>query len=200
MADDSWALGLIAWEEAAAFMGDPWAQLASDASRCPSPPAGVRPGRLPAQIDQKAERRGRRGRFTCAPSPRAGRGARASLGCPALRPIAQGSPPAAAAAANSGKTRLVQLELAREGEGEQEGGPQGHPSPSSTPYPYRHEQQGDGGGTLWSSIFPDPVVLGRCTCILPQESTTCCAHHVLDQMPHQIGSHEVFEESPIEVV
>ena len=80
-----------------------------------------------------------------------------------------------------------QLERAREGEGEQEGGPQGHPSPSSTPYPYRHEQQGDGGGTLWSSIFPDPVVLGRCTCILPQESTTCCAHHVLDQMPHQIG-------------
>ncbi|RLN04263.1 hypothetical protein C2845_PM13G02180 [Panicum miliaceum] len=42
MADDAWALGLAAWEEAAAFAGDPWALLASatarasDASRCPS--------------------------------------------------------------------------------------------------------------------------------------------------------------------
>jgi len=41
MADDAWALGLAAWEEAAAFAGDPWALLASatarasDASRCP---------------------------------------------------------------------------------------------------------------------------------------------------------------------
>ncbi|OEL27072.1 Hydroxyproline O-galactosyltransferase GALT2 [Dichanthelium oligosanthes] len=42
MADDAWALGLAAWEDAAAFAGDPWALLASatarasDASRCPS--------------------------------------------------------------------------------------------------------------------------------------------------------------------
>jgi len=42
MADDAWALGLTAWEEAAAFAGDPWALLAaatsraSDAAKCPS--------------------------------------------------------------------------------------------------------------------------------------------------------------------
>jgi hypothetical protein len=27
MADDAWALGLTAWEDAAAFAGDPWALL-----------------------------------------------------------------------------------------------------------------------------------------------------------------------------
>ncbi|PWZ26206.1 Hydroxyproline O-galactosyltransferase GALT2 [Zea mays] len=42
MADDAWALGLTAWEDAAAFAGDPWALLAaatsraSDAAKCPS--------------------------------------------------------------------------------------------------------------------------------------------------------------------
>ncbi|KAG0522376.1 hypothetical protein BDA96_07G031700 [Sorghum bicolor] len=42
MADDAWALGLTAWEDAAAFAGDPWALLAaatsraSDSAKCPS--------------------------------------------------------------------------------------------------------------------------------------------------------------------
>ena len=42
MADDAWALGLTAWEDAATFAGDPWALLAaatsraSDAAKCPS--------------------------------------------------------------------------------------------------------------------------------------------------------------------
>jgi hypothetical protein len=33
MADDAWALGLAAWEEAAAFAGDPWALLVSTTAR-----------------------------------------------------------------------------------------------------------------------------------------------------------------------
>jgi hypothetical protein len=42
MADDTWALGLTAWEDVAAFVGDPWALLAaataraSDVAKCPS--------------------------------------------------------------------------------------------------------------------------------------------------------------------
>ncbi|KAG2615955.1 hypothetical protein PVAP13_3NG071469 [Panicum virgatum] len=41
--------------------------------------------------------------------------------------------------------------------------------------------------SAYESVRAYPFVLGRCTCILPQESTICCAHHVLDQMAHQIG-------------
>nr|CAB3482048.1 unnamed protein product [Digitaria exilis] len=52
MADDAWSLGLAAWDEAAAFAGDPWELLASatarasDASRCPSAVAQRARGRV----------------------------------------------------------------------------------------------------------------------------------------------------------